>query len=41
MIDLRVDNIITDDITLTEETIYSSKTGNLINEYIKIIEKIF
>ncbi len=41
MIDLRVDNIITDDIKLAKDTIYSSKTSNLINEYVNFIDKIF
>ncbi len=40
MIDLKVDNIITDDISLTKDIIYSSKTSNLINEYIKWIDKL-
>ena len=41
MINLNVDNIITDNITLAKDTIYSSKTSNLVNEYIKIIDNIF
>ncbi len=41
MIDLGVDNIITDDIKLAKDTIYSSKTSNLINEYVNFIDKIF
>lgn len=41
MINLKVDNIITDDITLAKDTIYRSKTSNLINEYIKLVENIF
>ena len=41
MIDLNVDNIITDNISLAKETIYASKTSNIVNEYIKLIEKIF
>ena len=41
MIDLKVDNIITDNITLAKDTIYESKTSNLINEYVGWIEKIF
>lgn len=41
MIDLNVDNIITDNISLAKHTIYSSKTSNIVNEYIKIVEKLF
>ncbi len=41
MINLKVDNIITDNITLAKDTIYSSKTSNVINEYINFINKIF
>lgn len=41
MIELKVDNIITDDIVLTKETIYASKTSNLINEYVNLIDKVF
>ncbi|MHC1748201.1 MAG: glycerophosphodiester phosphodiesterase family protein [Cellulosilyticaceae bacterium] len=37
MIELRVDNIITDDITLAKECIYSSKTSNVVNEYVKML----
>ncbi len=37
MVDLNVDNIITDNITLAKEVIYSSKTSNLIEEYIKFV----
>lgn len=40
MIDLKVDNIITDDISLTKDIIYSSKTSSLISEYIKWIDKL-
>lgn len=40
MIDLNVDNIITDNISLAKERIYASKTSNLITEYIKFIEKL-
>ncbi len=40
-IDLRVDNIITDDVTLAKETIYKSKTSNLINDFVKWIEETF
>ncbi len=41
MIDLNVDNIITDDISLAKEVIYSSKSSNIINEYIKVVDKLF
>ena len=40
-IDLRVDNIITDDVTLAKETIYKKKTSNLINDFVKWIEETF
>ncbi len=41
MIDLNVDNIITDNITLAKDIIYSSKTSNVINEYVKFVQNIF
>ena len=41
MINLKVDNIITDNITLAIDTIYSSKTSNIINEYINFVNNIF
>ncbi len=41
MITLHVDNIITDDIPLAKDTIYSSKTSNLIQEYVKFVENLF
>jgi len=41
MIDLNVDNIITDDVNLAKELIYESKTSDLISEYIKLIENLF
>ncbi len=41
MIELNVDNIITDDPTLAKNLIYSSKSSNLITELIKGIDKIF
>ncbi len=41
MIDLKVDNIITDDITLAKDIIYKSKTSNLVNEYIKLVNNLF
>ncbi len=40
-INLNVDNIITDNISLAKELIFDSKTGNLINEYVKYINKLF
>ncbi len=39
MIDYNVDNIITDNITLAKNIIANSKTSNLINEFIKFVEK--
>lgn len=41
MISLKVDNIITDNIKLAKDTIYASRTSNLINEYVEWIDKIF
>lgn len=41
MIDLRVDNIITDNIKMVRKVTMESKTSNLINEYIKMVENIF
>ena len=41
MIDLKVDNIITDNITLAKNTIYESKTSNIIQEYIKFVNQLF
>lgn len=41
MLDLNVDNIITDDVTLARELLFASKSSNLIYEYLKIIEEIF
>lgn len=35
MIDMKVDNIITDDITLAKECIYLSKTSDVVAEYVK------
>ncbi len=40
MVELNVDNIITDNITLAKDTIYESKTSNLISIYIKFIENL-
>lgn len=35
MVNLNLDNIITDNTILAKEVIYSSKTNNLVEEYIK------
>ena len=40
MIDLNVDNIITDNVTLAKELIYDSKTSNVIKELIEFIEDL-
>ncbi len=40
MIELNVDNIITDNITLAKDTIYESKTSNAIQEYIKSVNNL-
>ena len=41
MIELNVDNIITDNISLAKKTIYESKTSNIISEYIKVVNDLF
>ncbi len=41
MIELNVDNIITDNISLAKKTIYEGKNSDLINKYIKLLERIF
>lgn len=41
MIELKVDNIITDNIELAKNTIVDSRKSNLIYEYIKWVEKLF
>ncbi len=41
MVELNVDNVITDNVALARETIYAEKTSDLISEYIKLLEKIF
>jgi len=41
MLNLKVDNIITDDVELAKNTIYINKTSNVILEYIKWVENIF
>lgn len=39
MIDVNVDNIITDDIILAKECIYLSKTSDVVSEYVKWLSK--
>lgn len=41
MIDLNVDNIITDDVALSKEIIESSKNTNLIDKYVRFVESVF
>ncbi len=41
MVELNVDNVITDNVVLAKETIYAEKTSDLISEYVKLLEKIF
>ncbi len=41
MINMNVDNIITDDPTLAKNLIYSSKTSNIIAEFIKEVDNLF
>lgn len=41
MIDLNVDNIITDEITLAKNTIIKSKSSNIVSEYVKIVKELF
>ena len=41
MIDLGVDNIITDDVPLAKQLVFASKNSNFINEYIKFINNLF
>lgn len=38
MIDLNVDNIITDDIELAKQCVYESRYGNLLEEYLKLFQ---
>ena len=38
MIDLNVDNIITDDIELAKQCVYESRYGNLLKEYLKMFQ---
>ena len=41
MIELNVDNIITDNIPLAKDTIYAEKSSDLINEYVRMLREIF
>ena len=41
MIELNVDNIITDNISLAKDTIYAEKSSDLINEYVRKLREIF
>ena len=41
MLDLNVDNIITDDVDLARKLLFESKSSNLIFLYLKWIERIF
>lgn len=41
MIELNVDNIITDNISLAKDTIYAEKSSDLINEYVRMLREIF
>ncbi len=40
MINLGVDNIITDNVTLAKELVYSSKTTSLINQYANFVDNL-
>ncbi len=41
MIEQNVDNIITDNVVLAKNLLYSSKTSNVISELIKAVDKLF
>lgn len=41
MMEMNVDNIITDNISLAREVIFAGKTSDMISEYIKFLESIF
>lgn len=41
MIRLNVDNLITDNIDLAKTTVYASKTGNVLLEYVAFISELF
>ncbi len=40
MIELGVDNIVTDDVTLAKECIYISRTSDVVTEYVKWLQSI-
>lgn len=40
MIDLNVDNIITDRVALVQECIYDSKTNDVIRQYVKFLREL-
>lgn len=40
MIEIHVDNIITDNVTLTKERIFLSRTGNLWEKYAKFLQEL-
>ena len=40
MIDLNVDNIITDRVALVKECIYDGKTNDVINQYVKFLREL-
>lgn len=41
MVELNVDNIITDHVALAKNVIYKEKTTDLVTEYVKLIKRIF
>ena len=41
MLDLNVDNIITDDVDLARKLLFESRSSNLVFVYLKMIEEIF
>lgn len=41
MMELNVDNIITDNISLAKDTIYAGKNSDLINEYVRMLREAF
>ena len=41
MIEMNVDNIITDDVVLAKDLIYKSRTSDLVMEYVKLVQNIF
>ena len=40
MIDLNVDNIITDRVALVKECIYDGKTNDVISQYVKFLREL-